>query len=229
MSNNIEPSIIKLESLEKEYAVVLKQYEEYYNNYTKNLNTNTERNTAPQFVKLKGRTYWGQYGIHEAAVTTSRECESMCASDLKCTGATFNPSKRYCWIRGGEGNITNGTDSDVAIIPTLKQNLIILKGLNEKLISINAKINNELSVLYPIAEKDRQIKDKKQQELAKYYQQLANERIELEKTLNEYETIEEQYKSNSLSVVSNDISLRLWIIICLIVFIIRVLKRFTFF
>ena len=30
MSNNIEPSIIKIEALEKEYMVILKQYEEYY-------------------------------------------------------------------------------------------------------------------------------------------------------------------------------------------------------
>ena len=151
MSNNIQPSIIKLESLEKEYAVVLKQYEEYYNNYTKNLNTNTANDGVTQFATLKGRTYWGQYGIQEKSVKTVNECESMCASDLKCTGATFNPSKRYCWTRGGDGNITNGTDTDIAIIPESKQNLIILKGLNEKLISINTKINNELAILYPIA------------------------------------------------------------------------------
>jgi hypothetical protein len=216
MSNNIEPTIIKLESLEKEYEVVLKQYEEYYNNYTKNLNTNTQTNSTTKFINLKGRTYWGQYGIKEGSVKTIDECQSMCASDLKCTGATFNPSTRYCWARGGNGNITNGNDSDIAIIPKLKQNVIILKGLNDKLIAINAQINNELEKLYPIAENDIQLKNKKQQELTKYYQHLINERAELEETLNEYETIEQQYNNDTLSVVSNNMRLRLWTIICLI-------------
>ena len=224
MSNTIQPSIIKIEALEKEYMVILKQYEEYYNNYTTNLKTENDETQSnknqsnTEFVHLEGRTYWGEYGLQEKSMKTVEECESMCASDLKCTGATFNPSKRYCWTRGGDGNITQGGDSDIAIIPKLKQSLIVLKSLNQKLIDINNKINTELEKIYPIAQEDILLKNKKQEELKKYYGYLANEKIELEKTLNEYETIEEQYENNSLSVISQNSSLRLWTIISLIVF-----------
>jgi Mg2+ and Co2+ transporter CorA len=224
MSNTIQPSIIKIETLEKEYMVILKQYEEYYNNYISNLKTDkdetqsNEKQSNTEFVHLEGRTYWGEYGLQETSMKTAKECESMCASDLKCTGATFNPSKRYCWTRGGDGNITQGGDTDIAIIPKIKQSLIVLKRLNEKLIDINNKINTELEKIYPIAQEDIQLKNKKQEELKKYYGYLVNEKIELEKTLGEYETIEQQYENNFLSVVSQNTSLRLWTLISLIVF-----------
>jgi len=228
MSDDIKPSIIKIETLEKEYIVVLKQYEEYYNTYinnlktqsegqTSNTNTNTNTNTT-EFVELKGRTYWGKYGLKEASIKTAKECETMCASDLTCTGATFNQSKRYCWTRAGDGNITAGSDTDIAIIPKLRQDLSILKRLNEKLIYINMQINNELDKIYPIVEEDIRLKNKKQKQLKNYYGVLLDEKIKLEKTLREYETIEEQYENNFLSVVSQNSSLRVWTLISLIVF-----------
>ena len=216
MAANIQSYIIKLEALEKEYMVILKQYEENYSNYINNLKA-TKENNSSDFVSLQGRTYWGEFGLKETALQTIEECESMCASDLKCTGATFNPAKRYCWTRGGNGNLTSGTSNDYAIIPKIRQDLIILKNLNQKLIFINTEINETLNQIYPIAQKDVVLKNQKQERLEKYYQLLLNEQIELEKTLQEYETITEQYDNNFINTVSQNTSLRLWSIISLII------------
>lgn len=228
MPDNMNSYIIKLELLEKKYMVVLKQYEENYNNYITNLKTN-EVNSATvgttttgttkktEFVSLRGRVYWGKNKLKEAALQTIEECESMCASDLKCTGATFNSSKRYCWTREGEGNLNSGTSNDYAIIPKLRQNLIVLKSLNQKLIDINSEINKTLDKMYPIAQEDIKLKNQKQESLEKYYGVLLNEQMKIEKTLQEYDTIEQQYDNNFLNTVSQNVSLRLWTIISLII------------
>ena len=220
-TNSIEPNIIKIEALEKEYMVILKQYENYYNNYIKSVE-NTEGDSS--FIALKGRTYWGTNGLKETAMQTVEECESMCASDTNCTGATFNSSKRYCWTRGGDGTLTIGKTNDYAIVPKIRQNLIVLKNLNQRLLDINAKINAEINTIYPIAKQDVVLKNKKQVELENYYSLLLNEKIELEKSLQEYETIEEQYENNFLNTVSQNTSLRLWTIFMLIILIVTIKK-----
>lgn len=223
MPDNMKSYIIQIETLEKEYMVILKQYEENYNNYITNLKINNKDNKSnSEFVALRGRTYWGKYGLKESALQTVQQCESMCASDLKCTGATFNPTKRYCWTRGGDGILTSGSSDDYAIIPQIRQNLIVLQNLNQKLININNKINKTLNKIYPIAQQDIDLKNKKQEKLEKYYSILLNEQIELEKTLREYETLEQQYNNNFLNTVSQNTSLRLWSVISLIILVITI-------
>jgi hypothetical protein len=215
MPDNTDSSIIKIETLEKEYMVILKQYEENYNNYITNLKISKEN--TPEFVILQGRTYWGSGDLKLSTKQTVEECKSMCASDTKCTGATFNSGTRICSTRIGEGTLTSGKTDDYAILPKIRQNLIILKSLNQRLIDINNQINIEISRIYPIAEENIQLKNKKQTQLEKSYQNLVNQQIELEQTLNEYETIDQQYNNNFLNTVSQNARLRLWTIISLIV------------
>jgi Mg2+ and Co2+ transporter CorA len=218
MPDNMESYIIKLEVLEKEYMVILKQYEENFNNYITNLKVNKDT----EFVSLRGRVYWGKNKLKESTLQTIKECESMCASDLKCTGATFNSSKRYCWTREGEGNLNSGTSDDYAIIPKLRENLIVLKTLNQKLIDINNEINTTLNKMYPIAQEDIKLKNQKQEKLKQYYGVLLNEQIQIEKSLKEYETIEQQYDNNFLNTVSQNVSLRVWTVISLIILVITI-------
>lgn len=163
MNNNnddkLESTNIQLEALEKEYMLILKQYETAYANYISNLNSETQEQTSnsTSFSALQGRTYWGTYGIKEGSVVTQKECESMCLSDTKCTGATFNSSKRYCWTRGGDSGLTVGTDSDYALIPKIKENLILLKNLNQQLMDLNKRINNKLIMIYPVVKEERNL------------------------------------------------------------------------
>lgn len=227
-TNSIEPTIIKIEALEQEYMVILKQYENQYKNYINSIkeseSSETTDTSGNNFVALQGRTYWGQKGLKESSMQTVEECESMCASDTKCTGATFNTAKRYCWTRGGDGTLTIGNTDDYAIIPKIRKNLISLKNLNQKLLDINAKINTEITNIYPIAQQDVILKNKKQEELEKYYSLLLKEKIELEKTLEEYQTIEQQYENNFLNTVSQNTSLRLWTIFMLIILTVTIKK-----
>ena len=99
---------------------------------TTDYNTNSEPtySLGKEFTELPGRTWWGTHGIKEGAASTKEECISMCASDSKCTGATFNPVKRYCWARGGDGSVSAGLSDDNALIPKLKGIVLILNQLN---------------------------------------------------------------------------------------------------
>lgn len=172
-----------------------------------------------RFVSLQGKTFWGTGGVKEGPSQTAEDCESMCLSDQKCTGATFNPDKQYCWARTGEGSVAAGLGSDYALIPKLRLNVMVLKQLNSKLLNINTKIANGLKQLIPDAQRSSSDKDQKQQELSRSYAALLKEQQELEVMLKEYQTLEEQLVNNELYVNQQNSSVKFWLLFALIILI----------
>ena len=301
--DNINNSILKIETLEKEYDVVLKQYEEAYKNYINTLNTSSNpcenykleskgvsqecynkiwsdqgctteapnangdwqkdqtydglvndsymwatltdtdhrkgcygdtttynTNTEPtyslgkDFVELPGRTWWGTYRIKEGDAATKEDCISMCASDGNCTGATFNPVKRYCWARGGDGSVSTGLDDDNALIPRLKANILVLNGLNDRLISINKELRAETKKITPQLKEEKAANEEKQQKFDDYYNELYHDKVEMAKMMQDYNSVESELNDQSLIVNQQNISFRLWFLLAFIMCLIVVKK-----
>jgi hypothetical protein len=234
INNKLQEALIKVETLEKEYDVTLKQYQEAFNNYINSIqlgsDTQTQSSTATPtatiYSELNGRTWWGSYGLKEGTVANIEACETMCASNDKCTGATFNPVKRYCWTRGGDGKITTGTDTDIALLPQQKATLLTLKSLNDKMLTLNDNISNELKNIDPEVEEQQREKNEKQIKLNDYYEKLLEQKIEMEKQLQEYYSIEEDYVNQDLYANQQNVSLRFWSLITAIVLIITIKKMY---
>jgi len=175
-----------------------------------------------EFNELPGRTWWGTYGIKEGTVKSKEECISMCASNKSCSGATFNPVKRYCWARGGDGTVTAGMGTDIAIIPKIKNILLTLSELNNKLIIINNNLRSETNKIKPIFEKDKQNNEEQKNIFDQYYNELYYDKTEMAKLLNEYNSVEAELNDQTLFVNKENFSLQLWtlgaIILCFVVF-----------
>jgi hypothetical protein len=182
---------------------------------TTNYNTNMEPTYSfgKDFAELPGRSWWGTFGIKEGNVSSKKECESMCASDINCTGATFNPVKRYCWTRGGDGTVTAGSEDDRALIPKLKVNVIILNKLNDKLISINQQLRTEVKNINPMIAEEKDSYSQKQKQFDDYYYQLSDEKKSIQKLIQQYNTIESELNDKTLVVDQANSSLRLWTIL----------------
>jgi hypothetical protein len=225
-NNNIKASLIKVETLQKEYDVILNKYKEASKNYINALkkqetNPNTDNpNQNVTYKALKGRSWWGKSGITEGVVANQKECQALCASDRKCSGATFNPVKRYCWTRKGDGDIVVGDDNNYALIPKNKALLIIMKNLNQQLLDLNQQIINEMINIKPDVIEQRKERNKKHKQLNSTYQHLLVQQTELEKQIQEYNSIEEENDNQSLYTSQQTVSMRFWVLItCLILFI----------
>ena len=218
-NDKMKEALIKVETLQKEYEVTLQQYQEAVNNYINTLQTNTS-NTDNQvkYTVLKGRTWWGLKGVSEGTVDTQEECETMCSNADKCSGATFNPVKRYCWTRTGEGEISTGSDTDYALIPKQKDSLRIMKVLNDRLLKINSEISKELTNVNPNIKEQLQENNIKKEQLNKSYTALLEQKMEMEKQLQAFYSIEEDNTNSNLYVNQENMSMRVWILItCLII------------
>ena len=296
----INNAILRIETLEKEYDVFLKQYQEAYKNYINLLNTSsnpcekyqleskgvsqecynkiwadqkctTEAPTigdwqkdqtydglvndsylwatltdedhrkgcygdtvdyttsleptyslGKEFVSIPGRTWWGTHGLKEGAASTKEECISMCASDSSCTGATFNPVKRYCWARSGEGTISAGLSDDNALVPKLKSIVLILSRLNDKLMNINTELRSETQKITPQIKEEKEANDIKLEKFDEYYNELNDDKGVMMKLLNEYNSVDADLTSQTLFVNQQNISFRIWalasFILCLAIF-----------
>lgn len=211
-------NLIKIEVLEKEYKNTLQQYQEAINNYILNISTDNYLDTSNQYVFLKGRTWWGTTAISQTDVSSQELCKNMCESDIKCSGATFNEVKKYCWTRTGEGKLTTGYDSDYAIISKQKESIINLKILNNRLIQLNQEILATIKILKPTQETLTTEMNNTYLILINKYTKLLEEKTIIDKQIQEYLTIEETLDNQEIYVTQQNTIMRFWmIIVCLMV------------
>jgi len=224
-NDKIQKALINVEALQKEYEITLQQYQEAVKNYVNTLQTNnTASNTNTNFAALQGRTWWGTKGLKEGQVNSVSECENMCAESDACSGATFNEVKRYCWTRAGDGNLSVGMNNDYALLPQQKSDLIIMKSLNDKLLSLNQEISKEIIIIQPQVEAQDVKKNVKQKQLTATYNKLLEQKIEMEKQLQEYYSVDEDNQQQSLFVSQQNLSYRFWVLLTILVVIITLRK-----
>ena len=153
---------------------------------------------------IKGQAYWGMASINEGAVTTIDECKAMCMSSSQCTGATYNPDKNYCWARSGEGQPMPALPNDYAIIPSSVKYLNLLSSLNGRLTAINNKIMDVVKngeVLYKTQTDESQVQSNV---LNQNYNQLKNERNEIQNKLKQYEDLDATKAETDIRLVQNN-------------------------
>ncbi len=226
-NDKIKSTLIKIEALKKEYEVVLQQYQESGKNYIQSLQSATNEPTnSATFVALQGRTWWGTGKLSEGPASTQQECENMCASSSQCSGATFNPVKRYCWTRTGDGELSTGRDDDYALITQQKSVLTTMKYLNERLLELNKQITNEMQTIEPTISEQYKLQEETQYQLNNSYEQLLEQKIELDKQMQEYYSVEQDEINQSKYVTRQNIMYKLWSIIACVIILFLVKKLF---
>jgi hypothetical protein len=221
--DKMDSSILKLQSLEAEYDLVMTQYRQAYLDYISSLqNINTENNGKNrEFNTLQGRRFWGTSGIKELIVNSPDECIASCAEDLTCTGASFNLSSGYCWLRKGEGDVTVSSNNDeYALMPSVSQNTSNLKMLNDKLIKLNTEIMNELNSTEPIVFREIETKNEKKTIMENRNEELLKEKAKIIKSMGDYEDLTAQYDSNSIYVRQANAEYIIWTILAVTIIVI---------
>ena len=227
MSNNlevdkVESSILNLETLEAEFDLVMTQYKQAYLDYINSLQTKTTNNKK-EFSVMQGKRFWGTSGIKDIIVNKVEECQAACAEDMKCSGATFNSSSGYCWLRSGSGSVSiSNNNNESAIMPTLSQDINNLKELNDRLMELNSKIITELSSREYDVLTEIDNKDIKKADMEQVNARLNEERKQIYELLDQHTDINTQYNENSLYVNQSNASYIIWSVIAIVMIILVV-------
>jgi len=217
-------SSMNLQSLQKEYDLAMTQYKQANLDYIASLETKVANGGTRVFNVLPSSRFWGSSGIKDIVVNKIEECQAACSEDAKCTGATFNSSSGYCWLRTGTGQVNTSTNSnESAIMPNVSQNINNLKMLNDKLIQLNVQIMDELNRSEPVVLDEVAHKNEKKAQMEETNQQLLEERIKILELLDETQDLNVQYDTNSIYAKQSNAEYILWtiIVIMLVSFILR--------
>lgn len=197
-----QSSIIALETLVKEYDVVLTKYIQAQSDYITTLNSENKPSQR-KFLTNQGTAFWGEYGISENSADNVNSCVASCSLNPKCSGATFNSAEQYCRLRGGVGDLVAASKNEISIIPESTNQLDLLRKLNEKLIQINNQITQMISANMPLYTQNKQEMDMKNNALKKNYYKLTADKMKIEEQIKENEDLHRQKENNALILNSN--------------------------
>jgi NADH:ubiquinone oxidoreductase subunit 3 (subunit A) len=218
MNNN---SSIDLVNLQKQYSTLLDKYKTAVYEYTSDLSNNDANNSnVNAFITVKGRAFNGTGSAGESDATELNECQAECSNLKSCSGATFISSSNKCLLRSGDSNVLSATEDYYAIIPKSKQLLLNMEDINQQLLSKNKEILEKMrESKSDYIENNEEIKNNTQ-ELIDNYNQLTQEREQIEMLINEYETLNEAEGENIIKINQNYYSyLLLFILAGIIIFI----------
>jgi hypothetical protein len=218
--------VLNLETLKAEYDTLLLQYNKAQSDYVNFLKENLSSNAINKLGEIKGQSFWGTGEAGQAQVTANiDECKKLCSSRKNCSGATYNDKdhgSNYCWLRTGEGSAMPSLENDYAIIPKQKIYLDVIKKINIRLSEINNKILDLIKQSNPIYE--NQLDDRSQQEiiLNKNYNHLKEERLKIEKKIQDFYDLDEESENTNLIIKKNYYSYVFSIILLIIAVIILI-------
>ena len=189
---------LHLENLKSMYNNYLTQYKQFFTDYITNLQSNNHK-----FIQIKGKIFDSAEPILSTQTTqTVDECIALCSNNEKCSGANYISNS--CMLKSGNGTLIDSSNQDnYAIISENFGLLLKVQEINEKLTTINLKIQKEIKKLKPkLLEEQTEVK-KQNEDLTKTYDKLLEERKTIDKNIREFKNlerieIESQLKTNQI-------------------------------
>jgi hypothetical protein len=221
MTNNTsDKTILELETLSKQYDIILKQYQQTVLDYVSFLKQTNQTDT---FITIKGQSFWGAQALSTLQNSTLAKCKISCATTTNCSGATFDSKLSNCYLRSGKGQATVSSKNYTAIVSKNIYYITTLQKLNNDLTIINSKILAQINGGYKAYETNKKNNTLLKNKLVKNYYALVKERELLNEQIQEYQNINEDFNDTNLKTNANYNSYLL-LLFFVIIFIIVLMK-----
>lgn len=219
-----------LENLKQQYSNLLLQYKSAVTDYINYLNVQSQQPCSSytssskgidqacynqELVSIQGQAFNGTGSAGQSSATTLQDCIASCSNSDTCTGATFVSNK--CEIRTGDSPMVPSRQDSYAIIPKGKQLLLNMEDINQQLLDVNKKLVSKIQVSEPVFDKFNNDNTSKNQELIQNYESLLEERRNIAKILNEYQTLDNTENENLIKINQNYYSYILLLILAVAV------------
>lgn len=211
-NQNSKSITIDLENLRQKYSNLLIKYKGAVTDYVNYLNVqsqqcsdlsanNTNCKNNEQLVSIQGKAFNGTGSAGQSTATTLQKCMVECANSETCSGATFISNK--CQLRIGDSPIVPSSQDSYAIIPKGKELLLNVEDINQQLLDVNKELVNKIKVTEPVYYEINNDNALKNLELIQTYEKLLEERRNIVKLLNEYETLDNTENQTQININQN--------------------------
>lgn len=177
---------------------------------------------------LPDATYWGTSGVGTSRARSAIHCEKKCMNSSSCTGATFIPRNRFCYLRSGTGDVNTGRNGHYAIVNTLMMKIQQLKGYNKRLLYINRQINNMIRQGGGTTNLDGLMDENKKMNnvLVQEHNSLLDQRNIIDRLIQGYDNADEASTDTDLRATSSLMVYRFYVIVFIVLLYIPVLMKY---
>jgi hypothetical protein len=219
----IQSSVLKLETLKKQFSLAMDQYKVARASYTNSIN-----NSSTTYTKVPNTIYWGWPLLKTQMVANEKACEAQCSSDTNCKAATYyyvnsSPANKACFTSSGTSRPMPFSFPGVTmsvLLPNSRNAQLYLEQirvLNTQLTSLHSQILTALQDINPTYQSIVNNTQIEGNNLNNVYMSLVQEKNKIDKLLAEYNTLDNAQIDTALKVESNYMYYRILFIIALIV------------
>lgn len=206
--------LMKLEILDKEFILLLDQYQQISKTYF-SLNS-----SSTQYTSLQGRSIIGGNMVLYETMPTLDSCQALCSANKNCDGAIYDEQTEMCVIKSGDINVKDANSNSIYSIVSEKMNLLIqLKNINEKLYNVLNRSALLVKQMNPTTKTQTKQVSIETEKLSVKYNLLQYNKQELDKLIYENESLENEYNVTTIMVNQSNLSYILWSIGALIIII----------
>lgn len=207
--SDLNTSLTRLLALRSEFQNTLNAQHSTYSLYLSKVNTQISSGRSSN-VYLPGKKYTGTRTLNTATnVANVNACESMCASNHSCTGATYNSATKRCVLASGESDLTTGTSTETAIISEMYNLLLTLKSQNEKLLTLYDQITALKARIQPVNDTNKRLLDNESKKLEASYKSLLDLQEKVNKSLQDYYLFDKKYLEQNMFAEQKNTMFRL--------------------
>lgn len=200
----------QMETLSNQFNSLLSQYKETYQEFL-----NTIDSGENSFTSIPNSAFIGQSNMDTIQGTDIDKCMTECASNEQCSGATFDDILNTCTLSSGQGNIVSANNKS-AITKQALYYTYQLQQINNKLMEINTSMMSLANSSMDTYTQNEQLNSEKSEILNQNYQTLEQERVEIGKLVNEYETLNSAIENSHINVTSNYYAYILYLLIAIV-------------
>jgi len=201
-----------LESLQLEYDIKLKEYNQLFQDYKQYLATK-ETNV---YIHLKDKSFYGLSSLNMSTANSVEECQARCSSNPKCSGATYTPTSQMCDLRTGQGDISSAVGK-YAILTATENYTNRISELNNELLHLNKVIRDMSETDDNNIDVFNEKNDNANETLISNYNDLTSQRAYINENIQEYNNVHASMKDTSLKVTQKMMGYRLHLIIIFLI------------
>lgn len=211
-------NLMKLELLDKEFTLLLDQYQQISKNYFSLTKSNSNKLNT-----IQGREIIGGELISFQSSPSLNSCQALCSNNSNCSGANYDTETHNCIIKSGKINLDSTNNKNNYSIISEKNNLLIqLNSINESLYNVLNRSVLLVKSMNPNSElQTRQVSIETEKLLIKN-NLLTENKKETQQLIDENNDLDNILKKTNLMVEQSNLSYFLWtmgviilIIICI--------------
>lgn len=212
------PSVDQINEFTKTNPVqdkdLLRAQQEIVTSDNLNAYANSAKTKKGVLRKYENKSFWGQRGFKSVRKRNSSSCLRVCKRKNLCSGATFSPDTKMCYLRTGPGKLQSSFGK-VAIVNDVMVKLNELKEYNSQLLEINSKIIDLILGGGQTTSLDRYIQDNNRQNTAviKDHNRLVEQRNMIDDMITEYDSSNIKSSDTGLVTASKLLSMRGYILL----------------